>query len=270
MNQKAKDLGLSNTYFITPNGLDAKEEVAGEIKEHSTTAADLARIMNYCIAKSPQKEVFLEITAAQNHSFEDLDKKRSIHLLNHNSFLSQMKEAFSGKTGFTQGAGYTYVGSAKEGGRVYTIALLGCGWPPHKTYKWSDARKLFAYGLDRYHYRDVYQEPELPKIFVNNAVTPFGEMGEEARASLSVRNAGEKTLPLLLADNEEVTVSVSLPEELQAPLEKGQEVGAVVYRLNGEVVGSWPICLEEKVERLTLLWCLQKMMSKYALIPGLS
>ena len=47
-----------------------------------------------------------------------------------------MSGAFSGKTGFTGGAGYSYVGALEDGGREFTIALLGCGWPPHKTYKW--------------------------------------------------------------------------------------------------------------------------------------
>ena len=67
MNQKAKDLGCNNTYFITPNGLDAKEEKDGQVKEHSTTAADLAKIMNYCIGQSPKKEEFLEITGTQSY-----------------------------------------------------------------------------------------------------------------------------------------------------------------------------------------------------------
>ena len=69
MNQKAKELGCTNTYFITPNGLDAKEEIGGEIKEHATTASDLARIMNYCIGTSPKSREFLEITGTQNYSF---------------------------------------------------------------------------------------------------------------------------------------------------------------------------------------------------------
>lgn len=97
MNQKARDLGCSNTYFITPNGLDAKEEKDGQVKEHSTTAADLARIMNYCIGQSPKKEEFLEITGTQNYSFQDLDRKRNFSCINHNALLNSMNGAFSGK-----------------------------------------------------------------------------------------------------------------------------------------------------------------------------
>ena len=58
MNAKAKEIGCRDTYFITPNGLDASDDKG----EHSTTAEDLARIMSYCILKSPKKESFLSIT----------------------------------------------------------------------------------------------------------------------------------------------------------------------------------------------------------------
>ena len=64
MNQKAAELGCKDTFFITPNGLDAQKEIEtpeGSVTvEHSTTAADLAKIMSYCIVNSPQKDGFLE------------------------------------------------------------------------------------------------------------------------------------------------------------------------------------------------------------------
>ena len=68
MNRKAAEIGCRNTYYITPNGLDAAED--GRI--HSTTARDLALVMSYCITKSPQKDTFLEITRTPDYSFTDL------------------------------------------------------------------------------------------------------------------------------------------------------------------------------------------------------
>ena len=87
MNQKAQELGCDDTYFITPNGLDASDEGG----KHSTTAVDLARIMSYCILKSPQKERFLEITSAPSHSFSNLQGDRTYSCVNHNSFLGMMR-----------------------------------------------------------------------------------------------------------------------------------------------------------------------------------
>ena len=65
MNEKAKNLGCTDTYFITPNGLDASKEVDGEMKIHSTTARDLALIMSYCI----KNEDFLRITRTSSFTF---------------------------------------------------------------------------------------------------------------------------------------------------------------------------------------------------------
>ena len=62
MNEKAKEIGCEDTWFITPNGLDAKEERGGEEKVHETTARDLAQIMRYCICLSPAKEQFRKHT----------------------------------------------------------------------------------------------------------------------------------------------------------------------------------------------------------------
>ena len=83
MNDKAREIGCTDTYFITPNGLDAQEDIMtedGGVKTvmHSTTARDLALIMSYCIKQSPQKESFLEITRTPSHSFSNIEGKRSL------------------------------------------------------------------------------------------------------------------------------------------------------------------------------------------------
>lgn len=257
MNQKARDLGCGDTYFITPNGLDASREENGQMKEHSTTAADLARIMNYCIGTSPKRDEFLKITGTQSYYFTDQDGKRSYSCQNHNALLTMMSGAFSGKTGFTGGAGYSYVGALEDGERRFTIALLGCGWPPHKTYKWSDARKLFGYGKEHYQYREVYQEKTFPEIPVENGVPLSGNLGDPVvvHADLNLKDE-EKSLKLLMAEDEKVTVSEDIPDRLRAPLKKGQTVGTVTYRLQGETVKTYPVYLTEDVEKITFRWCL--------------
>ena len=112
MNQKARELGCVNTFFITPNGLDAAVSTEDGVRQvHSTTAEELARIMAYCVNDSPSREEFLKITQSQNYSFSDLEGKRSFSCVNHNALLSSMDGMISGKTGFTSGAGYSYVGA---------------------------------------------------------------------------------------------------------------------------------------------------------------
>ena len=142
MNAKAAEIGCKNTHFITPNGLDAEDE--GGV--HSTTAEDLAKIMRYCIMTSGEKETFLEVTRTKEYQFQDADRKRTFSCHNHNAFLDMMDGALSGKTGFTAEAGYCYVGSLRQDDRTFIVALLACGWPDNKGYKWKDTRKLMEFG----------------------------------------------------------------------------------------------------------------------------
>ena len=126
MNEKARSLGCQNTYFITPNGLDAQIEGSdGTVLVHSTTAEDLARMMAYCVLESPEKERFLEITRTRNYCFSDTGNKKTVSCVNHNALLDMDKELLSGKTGFTGGAGYSYVAAEETEGRIFAIALLG-------------------------------------------------------------------------------------------------------------------------------------------------
>ena len=146
MNNKAKEIGCEDSYFITPNGLDGKDENGF----HHTTAADLAKIMRYCIKISPKSAEFLKITGTQQYSFTDADGTSSYSCYNHNAFLQMMEGAISGKTGFTGTAGYCYVGALEREGKTYIVALLACGWPNNKSYKWSDTKKLMTYGVENF------------------------------------------------------------------------------------------------------------------------
>lgn len=111
MNQKAEDIGCMKTHFITPNGLDAKDKHG----IHGTTAADLARILRYCIKESPEKDTFLTITRTSVYSFTNLAGTRSFTCNNHNAFLNMMDGALTGKTGFTRNSRLLLCWSVRKG-----------------------------------------------------------------------------------------------------------------------------------------------------------
>lgn len=253
MNEKAKSLGCTDTYFVTPNGLDGvKKDKDGAEHIHSTTAADLAAIMRYCVTESPQKDEFLNITQTQNHSFTDLAGKRSFGCQNHNALLTMMEGVLSGKTGFTGGAGYSYVGAMENEGRTYIIALLGCGWPPHKTYKWADARKLYGYGMKNYHLKDVFIREKLPEIPVTGGLCwkKDGACQEITGASMRLQEE-EMHLPMLLKEGEEVQVTKRIPSILEAPVREGQKIGTIDYSLNGKLIKQLPVYADRGVEKMT-------------------
>lgn len=292
MNTKAAELGCENTWFITPNGLDATEEVTlpdGSTvqKEHCTTAAELARIMAYCIGESEKSEEFLTITRTSGYSF--YANGRSFSCTNHNAFLTMMDGALSGKTGFTNKAGYCYVGALESEGRTFVVALLACGWPNNKNYKWSDTRELMKYGIENYFYRSfteeevVFDESRLTPILVSEGKTDI--LGDAAYTALEIvgRNGGawedgytglsgpgsdEKLLEterLLLRPDEQILVTYTVKGNLTAPVESGTQVGTIEYSVNGTVYRREVIVTADTVEKIDLRWCVQQVIERFLL-----
>ncbi len=262
MNQKARDIGCYDTFFITPNGLDAMVSDTGRI--HSTTAADLAKIMAYCVTDSEAKDEFLKITRTIEYDFCDVSGKRSFHCNNHNNFLNMMDEALSGKTGFTNKAGYCYVGAIESEGRIYTVALLACGWPNNKTYKWSDMKKLAQYGMEHFQYRDIYEEIRFDDIPVAEGIagrnaTPY----ERAYVSVSLEDSDEKSLRYLLCGEDKIEVKTNLADRLEAPVHAGENVGQVSYYLNGELIKAYTIVTTEDVEKTSYFWTFKYIFKLY-------
>ena len=256
MNEKAKEIGCADSHFITPNGLDEEDEEGA----HSTTAADLAKIMRYCITLSPKKAEFLEITRTSSRAFSDVEGKRSFSCVNHNAFLGMMDGALSGKTGFTGKAGYCYVGALTRDGKTFIVALLACGWPNNKTYKWKDTRKLMEYGLKNYEYRNVWEDIQVERIPVENGIPESGELWETAYTEAEIE--GKEEVRLLLRKDEKVSVEVEKAEQLAAPIEAGQQVGTVRYYLGDGLIREFPIKIRNSVREIDISWCAEKILEK--------
>ena len=253
MNQKAEELGLSNTHFVTPNGLDGQDENG----IHSTTSIELAKIMRYCIMESPQKETFLEITRTPTYSFSDLEGKRTFTCNNHNAFLNMMSGALSGKTGFTSSAGYCYVGALERDGKTFVVALLGCGWPNNKTYKWSDTKTLMTYGIENFEYIDIFDKEKIfEPIEVINGQDKIVNIGFNMKEN-------EKTLPFLLRKDETWKVEYKIPKTVTAPVQEHSKIGEVNYYLDDMLVMQYPIYVQNEVKEIDLLWCLKKVLEIY-------
>ena len=252
MNEKAKELGCEHTHFITPNGLDAKDETGS----HGTTAKDLATIMSYCI----KNDTFLKITQTKQHSFQNVERSRNFTCNNHNAFLQMMDGALSGKTGFTADAGYCYVGALKRGERTFVVSLLACGWPNNKSYKWADTRKLMEYGLEHYEKVKVKAKQELETVPVINAADNSYDPDKEILMPVRVKG---KDLRVLKDKEEKVTVKCTTKKVLQAPVKKGTVIGKAEYYIGEEKAVSYPIVAMENVSARTPRWYLQCVLEKF-------
>lgn len=221
MNEKAISLGCTQTYFITPNGLDAADEKG----VHSSTAEDMAKIMRYAI----DNEDFLKITQTADYSFTDCDRKRSFEVHNKNVLLTMMDGVISGKTGYTADAGYCYVCAVKKDDRTFIAALLGSGWPPHKGYKWSDVQTLLDYGDKNYRYQTIDISKGVPdrQVHVMN--------GEQDFATVRAKQTNYR---FLLSSEDKVHVESVLPGQLEAPVEAGQSVGSIRIFVNGDLTAE--------------------------------
>lgn len=241
MNQKAKHLGCYHTYFITPNGLDAEDEHG----KHSTTARDLARIMRCCI----KNETFLSITREPSWTFTDMDGNRSFTVQNKNAFLQMMEGALTGKTGFTNEAGYCYVGALERGEKRLITVVLACGWPNHKTWKWMDTKALMNYGLEDYHKETVGSD--------RMALEPVSVMdGQKEKVEILTDAALED---FLLKEDDEFTMEVLVPDILKAPVQAGELVGSVAYYINGQIVDLFPVYTASEVKKIDLEWRLRQV-----------
>lgn len=239
MNSKAKEIGCRATYFITPNGLDAQDE--GGI--HGTSAEDLARIMRYCIITSPKSDLFLKITRTRFYTFSDSSGARSFACSNHNAFLDMADEALSGKTGFTCDAGYCYIGAAEYNGHTYIWALLGCGWPNNKTYKWKDSRTLLAYAEKNASYTEI-AAPKAPDLNVIFSSKSAGTARCPSVCDMNITICSTENEQVL---DDEIIYKYDILDTVAAPITAGEIVGWLgVYR-DGKLIDIEPVYIKENL-----------------------
>lgn len=240
MNEKAAEIGCADTYFITPNGLDAEDDKSF----HHTTASDLCRLMAYCTWESSMKEEFLKITQTRNYTGSA--NGRNYSFINHNAFLNQMDGILTGKTGFTNKAGYCYVAAMEVNGEQYCIALLACGWPNNKTYKWKDARTLFEYGMENYDLKQVTVKELEEQIKVEGYIeqASFQTLNKSGNLAVYAQN---REYQLLMNDEDKIETEIIIYTDNSLPIQKAQTMGECNVYLDGLLIDSFPLIAKENV-----------------------
>lgn len=255
MNERAAEFGCQNTHFVTPNGLDRSDKKG----EHQTMAYDLSLIMAACI----QNDKFLEITETASKTISSIDGTFQAALNNHNALLSMLDGVISGKTGFTAKAGYCYVGAYRQNDRTYTFALLACGWPNHKNYKWEDSKALISYGNDHYENRTILKEEEHQTIDLNRTmVKTFGKNHYYFTNTLSVTKEA-CAFQILVSENDEITMNPQGQKELSFPVTEGDVVATEEILWNGLPVQTRRILADETLFASDYPWCLWEILLKW-------
>ncbi len=252
MNEKAKEIGCTSTHFITPNGLDAEDEYG----IHGTTACDLALILRYCITLSPEKDMFLEITRTASYGFTDASGSRSFTCTNHNSFLNMMDGALTGKTGFTGNAGYCYVGALERDGHIFIVALLACGWPNNKTYKWSDTKKLMNYGINNYSETEISDE-------MTDGISVNVKVSLDTKDNICMELKSSFSYNLMLREDEQISFKYIFPEAMSAPIKEGAQAGSVLIYIDDYLYDIEPLYTTLEIKEMTFYDYLEEVIDKY-------
>lgn len=216
MNNKAKEIGLKNTNFVTPSGLDDEN--------HYTTAYDLALLTKYALNNADFAAAVGSKSAVLNYGNPPYRRT----LTNHNKLLKSFEGCVGVKTGFTKKSGRCLVSAARRDGKLVIAVTLSA---PND---WQDHTNMLEYGLSK-----IIQTEISPKQTEYTLPVISG-----AKDSIKV-----KIEPLVLnsTQSEGFTCEVYLPKYIFAPVKNGEVLGKAVYKQNGKVVFEREITSTEAV-----------------------
>lgn len=218
MNQRAAALGMEDTHFVTPSGLDG-EDAQG--LGHLSTAYDMALLARAALGD----QAFRQLCSSPSLAVEFAEPVKRVTYTNHNKLLTQYQGCVGVKTGFTKEAGRCLVSAAERDGALLIAVTLNA---PND---WEDHTALLDYGFSQV---EPYQ---LAGGDVRLTVPVVGSPVEVV--SLRGSNGGEVTLPL--GQGAQVERVVRVPKFLYAPVEAGEQVGEICWYLEGQLLGSAPL-----------------------------
>ena len=218
MNQRAAALGMEDTHFVTPSGLDG-EDAQG--LGHLSTAYDMALLARAAL----EDQAFRQLCSSPSLAVEFAEPVKRVTYTNHNKLLAQYQGCVGVKTGFTKEAGRCLVSAAERDGALLIAVTLNA---PND---WQDHTALLDYGFSQV---EPYQ---LAGGDVRLTVPVVGSPVEVV--SLRGSNGGEVTLPL--GQGAQVERVVRVPKFLYAPVEAGEQVGEICWYLEGQLLGSAPL-----------------------------
>jgi len=214
MNDKARQLGLTGTHFVNPNGLDAPE--------HYSTARDLAVLSAYAM----ENPVFYKTVSAKNIRVGER------YLTNHNKLLWRVEGADGVKTGYTKAAGRILVSSATRDGRRILVSTIDDGDD------WNDHAALLNAGFARYQRKKILSAGQCLGTVQVLA-------GEDQRAEI----LAEEDFFFPLAAEERPQTMLSGPEFAYAPVVEGGKAGFAYVLIEGRAVGKVPVVYGRTVEQ---------------------
>ena len=238
MNARAAELGMENTHFVNCTGLDDGENAS----EHLTTARDIA-IMSRELLTHEEIKKYTTI-------WMDTVRNGQFGLSNTNKLVRFYEGTTGLKTGYTSTAGHFLSASAERDGMELIAVVLHC---ESSTDRFRSAKALLDYGFANYALADTQPEEPLQPVRVI--------LGEESTLTPVL----QQTAPILVEKGElaGITKTMTLCQEVEAPVEAGQQLGTLTLSTSTRTLAEIPIIAPQSVEKLTL-WELAARLLKRA------
>ncbi len=220
MNEQAKKLGMENTNFVNPTGMPAES--------HKSSALDLAKLARAIIKNSGD---YYSLYAEKEFTYNGITQG------NRNALLATDSTVDGLKTGHTNAAGYCLVASSNRDGMRLISVIMGTESQQARA---DQSRELLNWGYG--HFTTVTKAPA--GQFVSKVPVWFGEAEE-----VELATADNLQILTTKTQKNKITTVVDIPESLEAPITKGQEIGKMMAVIDGKAVASVPIIATNDVEQ---------------------
>ena len=222
MNDKAAQIGMKDTHFVTPSGLDDDD--------HYSTAYDMALLGAYAM----ENESFYNIASSKKSEvfFRDTNENRCYY--NENRMLKRYSGCLGIKTGFTKKSGRCLVTCAQRDKLRLIAVTLNAGDD------WNDHEKLLDYGFAKMQALDLEENEDI-KVPVTG--------GDCDSLSLTVKKPLRVVIERFQKDS--ITKTVNVPQFVYVPVQEGQVVGKIEYSLNGKVIGTNELVAKDSVSAVS-------------------
>lgn len=245
MNEKAKEIGCSDTVFETPNGLDKGN--------HHSTAEDMSKIGVYAL----KNQNLMKIMNTRDYTFKS--SKTTYSFVNKDRLLSEYEGAIGMKTGFTGKAGHCFVGAANRGDVTLVSVVLASGWgTAGKSRKWIDTKALLNYGFNNYKKYSIINGSEKMNISIDKA--------EKEIAELKYKDS----VDLLLSENEKANLKIEneLPQNITATINYGDSVGIGKIYTGNTLLKTVKIISAENIEKIGVEYNIKKLINQWLKLVG--
>lgn len=232
MNEKAIELGLTNTHFVTPHGLDDAN--------HYTTALELAKLTDYAM----DNETFAKIVGTKSTTIYINNQSRQIN--NTNELLGVLNGVVGVKTGFTNNAGRCLVTETKRNNMDIITIVLGADTKKDRT---KDSVNLIEYTFSKYKMYNLEEQiiEEFNKWKNINEKRILIIKGKTSNPKLALGAIEKATIPI--CDNDKIEYSINALTEIEAPVEQWNVMGKLTVKINGEILENIDIVNVNEVQK---------------------